>query len=115
MQFDDRVLDAIERLEARWSAELADVEFAVEDVPPPPREDEPNVIEADGVALSRLIPGQLGDRIGGRPDATPPRIVVYRRPIEARAADGADLTDLVFDVLIEQVASLLGLDPEEME
>ena len=32
--FDDLVLDAVEELEAHWAAELADVEFAVEDVPP---------------------------------------------------------------------------------
>jgi hypothetical protein len=33
-RFDDLVLDAVERLEKQWAAELADVEFAVEDVPP---------------------------------------------------------------------------------
>jgi predicted Zn-dependent protease with MMP-like domain len=41
--------------------------------------------------------------------------VLYRRPLEARARDGADLTDLVHDVLIEQVASYLGLDPDVVE
>ena len=34
-RFDDLVLDAVEDLEQHWAAELADVEFAVEDVPPP--------------------------------------------------------------------------------
>ena len=32
-QFDDMVLDAVARLEARWEAELAGVEFAVQEVP----------------------------------------------------------------------------------
>ena len=33
-RFDDLVLDAVEELEAHWAAELAGVEFAVEEVPP---------------------------------------------------------------------------------
>ena len=32
-QFDDMVLDAVARLEPRWEAELANVEFAVQEVP----------------------------------------------------------------------------------
>src|ERR1700710_1614204 len=33
-RFDGLVLDAAERLDQRWSEQLAEVEFAVEDVPP---------------------------------------------------------------------------------
>ena len=43
------------------------------------------------------------------------RIVLYRRPLEARAKDGADLADLVHDVLVEQIASYLGLDPDVID
>ena len=50
---------------------------------------------------------------GGRPTA--PRVVVYRRPLEARAADQSDLADLVHDVVVDQVARLLGLDPDEVD
>src|SRR5437763_1122070 len=32
--FDDLVLDAVERLEQRWSQQLAELEVAVEEVPP---------------------------------------------------------------------------------
>src|SRR5277367_4167556 len=35
-EFDDLILDAVEDLERSWAAELADVEFAVEDVPSVP-------------------------------------------------------------------------------
>ena len=52
------------------------------------------------------------DRTG---QPTRARIVLYRRPLEARAAHGADLTDLLHDVLVEQVASYLGLDPDTVD
>jgi predicted Zn-dependent protease with MMP-like domain len=41
--------------------------------------------------------------------------VVYRRPLEARALDREDLGDLVRDVVVEQVAHLLGKDPDEVD
>ncbi|HEX6754937.1 MAG TPA: metallopeptidase family protein [Mycobacteriales bacterium] len=116
-QFDDMVLDAVEHLEGRWAAKLESVEFAVEDVPAVP--DGPpeamvygtDVIEDGNVPLARLLAAGTGP--DGRP--TPPRIVVYRRPLEARSMDRADLADLVHDVVVEQVANLLGLDPDEVD
>ena len=101
-RFDELVLDAVEHLEERWSAEIAKLEFAVEDVPPP------EAIEDDVVPLSRLVPA--GADRAGRPH--PPRIVVYRRPVEARASDPADLADLVLDVVVAELANHLGLDPD---
>jgi predicted Zn-dependent protease with MMP-like domain len=41
--------------------------------------------------------------------------VLYRRPLELRAVDREDLADLVKDVIVEQVANLLGLDPEDVD
>jgi predicted Zn-dependent protease with MMP-like domain len=116
-QFDDMVLDAVEHLEARWAAKLESVEFAVEDVPAVP--DGPpetlvygtDVVEDGNVPLARLLAAGTG--ADGRPG--PPRIVVYRRPLEARSMDRADLADLVHDVVVEQVANLLGLDPDEVD
>ena len=116
-QFDDLVLDVVEHLEDRWAARLESVEFAVEDVPAVP--DGPpetlvygtDVVEDGAVPLARLLPAGLDG--AGRP--TPPRIVVYRRPLEVRAVDRTDLGDLVHDVVVEQVANLLGLDPDEVD
>ena len=100
--FDDLVLDAVEHLEHRWSQQLTEVEFAVEDVPPPGE-----AADQDGeVPLARLVAAR------GR---TPARIVLYRRPLEARAHDPLDLADLVHDVVVEQVAQLLGLDPDTVD
>lgn len=98
-QFDDLVLDAVEDLEQRWAAELRGVEFAVEDVPP-------DVAGDAEVPLARLMPRAGGD---------PARVVVYRRPLELRARDRDDLAGLVHDVVVEQVADLLEVDPETVD
>ena len=106
--FDDMVLDAVEGLERQYAAELAGVEFAVEDVPPDLNIYDSDVLEDGEVPLARLLPGGPG-----RP-STPARIVLYRRPLEFRAMDNDELADLVHDVIIEQVANLLGIDPDEL-
>jgi predicted Zn-dependent protease with MMP-like domain len=41
-------------------------------------------------------------------------VVLYRRPLETRA-DGEELDDLVADVVVEQVAHLLDLPPEDVD
>jgi predicted Zn-dependent protease with MMP-like domain len=41
--------------------------------------------------------------------------VLYRRPLEARALDGEDLADLLHDVLVEQVAEYLGVEPDTID
>lgn len=100
-RFDDVVLDAVERLERRWRDQLATLEFAVEDVPPA----DPSPWEHGEVPLGRFFPA---DR------ALPPRVVVYRRPVETRT-DDADLGALVHEVVVEQVAHALGVEPERVD
>ena len=115
-QFDDLVLDAVEDLERRWERELAGVEFAVEDVPwvehssPDDVVLDADVLDDASVPLARVLPAHRED---GR--EVPPRIVLYRRPLELRAFDRTELADLVHDVVVEQVANLLGLDPDEVD
>jgi predicted Zn-dependent protease with MMP-like domain len=118
-RFDGLVLDAVEGLEERWATELEGVEFAVEDVPAVPPGTDPALdddVVADetaggAVPLGRLLPGGIDDR--GR--HTAPRVVVYRRPLEARASGREDLAELVHDVVVDQVARLLRLDPDEVD
>ena len=98
-QFDESVAMVVRHLEASWANEIAGTEFAVEEVPVPT----PNSNE---VPLGRLFPAQ---------GAQPARVVVYRRPIMIRAIDADDLQDLIFDVVVEQVAHLIGLTPEEID
>ncbi len=118
-RFDDLVLDAVEELEQRWANELKDVEFAVEDVPAvslgvDAALDEGVLVDqtsGGSVPLGRLLPAGVDDQ--GR--TTVARVVVYRRPLEARAADRLDLADLVHDVVVDQIARLLHLDPDEVD
>jgi predicted Zn-dependent protease with MMP-like domain len=109
-QFDDMVLDAVARLEARWEAELTGVEFAVQEVP----EAEELIDDSVPLPLARTIPGTPVSADPDRP-ATPARIVVYRRPLMARSDNDAELSDLVFDVVIEEFAAFLGLDPDSVD
>lgn len=109
-QFDDIVLDAVARLEPRWESELSSVEFAVQEVP----EAEELADDAGEIPLARVIPG-TPDR--GDPDrpATPVRIVIYRRPLLARAENDDELSDLVFEVVVEELARALGIDPDSID
>ena len=112
-QFDDLVLDAVEHLEQRWARELHGVEFAVEEVPLGDTVvdlDDVDVDAEDPVPLSRLQPASGTGRA-----TSPPRIVLYRRPLEARATDREDLGDLILDVLIHEVAAMLDVDPEVVD
>ncbi|MBE9376363.1 metallopeptidase family protein [Saccharopolyspora sp. HNM0983] len=112
-RFDALVLEALEPIEQRWHAELTELDVAVDEVPEvgatAPEKvvwDDDVVVDAN-VPLARLVPAGVDRR--GLP--TRPRIVLYRRPLEARARDGADMADLLHDVLVEQIATYLGLDP----
>ena len=100
--FDELVLDAVEGLERRWSRELDGGEFGVEDVPP----SDPSPWEHGDVPLGRFFPAE---------GEVPPRIVVYRRPVETRAGDPQEVAALAHDVVVEQVAHLLGLPPEQVD
>ena len=108
-RFDDLVLEAVGQLEPRWEAELSGVEFAVEEIPAADLSDD----EPDPVPLARLDPGSApGD---ARHPARPARIVLYWRPLMARADDEDDLGELILDVVIEEFARLLGLDPQAVD
>ena len=108
-QFDDLVLEAVARLEPRWETELSDVEFAVQEVP-----DAEFLDDGDSVPLARVVGGSADTSDPGKP-ASGPRIVLFRRPLLARAEDEEELGDLVFDVVVEEFAEILGVDPETVD
>ena len=109
-RFDDLVLEAVAQLEPRWEGELSGVEFAVEEIPAADLADD----EAEPVPLARLDPGSAAAGDLGH-TVRPARIVLYRRPLMARADDEEDLRDLVLDVVVEEFARLLGIDPQEVD
>jgi predicted Zn-dependent protease with MMP-like domain len=109
-EFDELVMDAVDEIEEHWATEVAALEFAVEEVPPvaPAADYEPDVVLDRGVALGRLYRG-------GLPEIPQPVVVVYRRPIEARAVDLDDRADLVFMVVADLTAQFLGKDIEDID
>jgi hypothetical protein len=116
--FDDLVLDAVEDLEQTWASEVSQVDFAVEDVPTasgadPTLEFDPGVVADRGVALGRLY--RVGEAMPGGQRVDKPLIVIYRRPIEARTGELGDRGDLVFAIVAELVAELLGKDIDEID
>ncbi len=110
-RFDELILEAVARLEPRWETQLSGVEFAVEEIPRPGL---PGA-GGEGVPLARLDPGSPGVAAAAGAAARPPRIVVYRRPLAARADSEDELGELIFEVIVEEFARLLGLDPEEID
>jgi len=71
-RFDALVLDAADRVRPHLGQRYAGVEFAVEDVPP----QDPAPWEEQTAPLGRLLRGT---------NTRAHRVVVYRRPVEARA------------------------------
>lgn len=100
-RFDEWVLGVVDGLEARLGDALDGVEFAVEDVPP----SAPAPWEHGAVPLGRYFPADIG---------LSHRIVIYRRPVEQRA-ERDELPDLVRDVVVEQIAQMLGREPEDVD
>ncbi|MER7362481.1 metallopeptidase family protein [Nonomuraea wenchangensis] len=105
-RFDDLVLDAVDRLRPRWERQLSAVEFAVEEVPPLSELDDGPRLTSDPIPFGRA------DAADGQ---SPAAVVVYRRPLEARARDRDTLGAMVHDTVVEQVATLLGLSPETVD
>ncbi|MET8577034.1 metallopeptidase family protein [Streptomyces sp. NPDC005012] len=101
--FADLVQDSVERLERRWP-QLAEVDFLVLEVPPAPGPGDSWNDEA--VPLGGTVPGR---------DGRPARVVVYRRPVEIRSKGREERAALVHEVVVEQVADLLGLTPEAVD
>ncbi|MEU6563646.1 metallopeptidase family protein [Nocardia nova] len=116
-QFDRLVLEAFAPLDARWHDRLTKLDIAVDDVPKirplhPDSVTWPDEVVADGpVPLSRLVPAGV-DRHNA---ATRARVVLFRKPLELRAHDPEDLLDLLREVLVQQIATYLGVDPEVID
>jgi predicted Zn-dependent protease with MMP-like domain len=100
-RFDDLALDIVSSVDQRWQDRLGLVEYAVEDAPHIPDDwDSPTV------PLSSLVRGS---------GTTPTRLVLFRRPIEHRVETRADLEVLLLTVIVEQMAELLGIDPDDVD
>ncbi|CAL9518215.1 hypothetical protein SUDANB70_03792 [Streptomyces sp. enrichment culture] len=104
--FADLVQDSVERLERRWP-QLADVDFLVLEVPRlDGRTGGGTGWSGDSVPLGGTAPAR---------DGRPARVVVYRRPVEIRTKGRDERAALVHEVVVEQVAEVLGLTPETVD
>ncbi len=99
-RFDRVAVEVVSDVESRWTEELSSVELAVEDIPVLPR-----TWVAPRVPLASLVPATA---------SAPPRLVLFRRPIEHRAETQADLEALVLTVVVEQLADYLGVAAEDV-
>ncbi|MFJ4688688.1 metallopeptidase family protein [Streptomyces sp. NPDC091377] len=100
--FADLVQDSVERLERRWP-QLSEIDFLVLDVPR---------LDGDARWNDETVP--LGGTIASH-DGQPARVVIYRRPVEIRTKAREERAALVHEVVVEQVAELLGLTPETVD
>ena len=100
-EFDAVVAEMVSRLESRWADELRGVEFGVEEAP---------WVDDDWHPGS--VPLGTHVRAEGK---QPSRVVVYRLPMRRRALGRHHLRALVLDVLVHQVAELLGRRPDEID
>lgn len=116
-RFDMAVLEAYEPIERRFTDRVTALDVAVDEIPRIAARDPENVqfppeVVADGpVALARLIPAG----VDVRGQNTRARIVLFRKPIERRAKDTAELTELLHDILVAQVATYLGVEPSVID
>jgi hypothetical protein len=101
--FADLVQDSVERLERRLP-QLADIDFLILEVP--------SVGPAGEGWSDEAVP--LGGTIAAR-EGRPARVVIYRRPVEIRTKGRDERAALVHEVVVEQVAELLGLSPETVD
>ena len=101
-RFDDLVADAGAALTERFPRRLAHLQVLVEEVPSA----DPAPWEEAQVVLGRAVPGTREH---------PPRVIVYRRPLETRCGTATELEMLVRQVLSEQIGSLLSIAPEDVD
>lgn len=112
--FDVMVLAAVEHLRPHVGDRLDGIEFAVEEVPQLGDSSgdavslDDDILDDNSVPLSRLYRAGLAG-------IAAPVVVVYRRPLEARARHREDLPDLVHDVVVEQIARLLNVSPDDID
>lgn len=99
--FDDAVHAAVDRVAVSCPDALVGVTFGIEDVP-----DLPVSWAGDRVPLAAAVEADAEQMA---------RVVVYRRPLEHRAASRRGLRILVHRTIVEQLAALTGRPVSDFE
>ncbi|HEX9342592.1 MAG TPA: metallopeptidase family protein [Actinomycetota bacterium] len=100
---------AVASIPEEFRQRLDNVEFVVEEIP---RGDE---VPGEGIPLGLYLGVPLTERNAGYYGVLPDRIVIFRRPIEARARSEAALAALVREVVIHEVAHYFGIDDDRLD
>ncbi len=122
-RFERLVGDALALAPAGLLRYLDDVEIVIDLVPPvddPGRGDggDPSPPLAVYEVAGGKHPRRGGRAGGGRarpPAATTDRIRLFRRPLEARARSAADLTSLVLEAVVTELADHHGLSDDDLD
>lgn len=102
-RFDEWVLESAQRLERLWGERIQSYQFVVTEIPPRLEE-----LAREGGP----IPLGAGTAPGpGRPAV----ITIYRHAVETSARGLVPVSELVHDVIVEQLAGLMGMDPESVD
>lgn len=101
-RFDDTVTEAAAALIERFPRRLEHLRVVVEEVPPV----DPAPWEDASVLLGRTLPSTREE---------PPRVILYRLPVQTRCANQQELELLVRQVLSEQVGSMLAIAAEDVD
>jgi predicted Zn-dependent protease with MMP-like domain len=105
------VEDVLAELPASFLTHLEETVILVEDVP-----DVPGAASTHGpdeVPLARYDAGAPTDPRGRT--RTPARLILYRRPLEARATSKLELSALVREITVLEVADHLGIDDDAID
>jgi predicted Zn-dependent protease with MMP-like domain len=100
---------AVESIPAEFRKRLENLEFVVEEIP---RGDE---VPGEGIPLGLYQGVPLTERGSGYYGSLPDRIVIFRRPIEARARSDMALAALVREVVLHEVAHYFGIDDDRLD
>lgn len=102
--FDDLVVDSADRLRELWPEALDPVEYLVEEIPD----------KLESLVESGNAP-PLGSYTPAVSAMRPAIIAIFRHPVESLCDTPGQVRELVHEVLIEQVAQLLNIDPERVD
>lgn len=96
-------MESAQRLERLWGDRIQDVQIIVQEIP---------------TGLEDMTTDALRGLLGTSAPAAgkhPATITVYRHPIEMAAKGYVAPNELVHDVVVEQMAELLGMTPEAVD
>lgn len=111
--FEDLVKEALDSLPPEFQEKLSNVSIVVEDFPPQDILREKNLHSP--YSLLGLYVGVPQNRRGmGYSFILPDRILIFKKPIEARASTPEEIRALVKEVVLHEIGHHFGLSEEEL-